>query len=416
MLTAPAGPRPAGLRPPVSRRAGAPATIEDRTRLAVGIERRRRSVGIERRRRAGGIERRQRRAGGTLVVALAATVADALVTGSGAVWLGALVLAVAAAGYLAAAARIRRLAADREMAAAFAAARPDLDALDWRALDWGPSDLIFPGEEAAAEVAPPAVQGLDRELMLFLGAWILGLLLTPVVALIRLAGGAQSGSGRSGVIASVVRAQAYGRSKSLKMVAAGVFATAGVTTVAVGAGGSAYGTALVAAPAAIHGTALSGVTGVGRRKAVLLPRLGSRVMNGPALINPEKLLKKLAAAGYKESARAATALRVALAQVGKPYVYGAAGPSAFDCSGLMRFAWGAAGVLLPHNSAAQYDSTTHIAGTQLRPGDLVYYNGFGHVAMYIGAQEVVSANSPGSNVQTQSISWDGVVDGYSRVG
>ena len=61
------------------------------------------------------------------------------------------------------------------------------------------------------------------------------------------------------------------------------------------------------------------------------------------------------------SGRAAAAVQYALAQVGDAYVYGAAGPSAFDCSGLTMFAWGAAGVGLPHSSSAQFGSGPRIA-------------------------------------------------------
>lgn len=109
------------------------------------------------------------------------------------------------------------------------------------------------------------------------------------------------------------------------------------------------------------------------------------------------------------------AVGVALAQVGKPYVYGGAGPSSFDCSGLIMYAYQAVGVSLPHNAAAQYGASTHISASQLEPGDLVFYNGFGHDAMYIGGGQVVSANTTGTNVQTQSITYDGTPIAYGRV-
>ena len=77
--------------------------------------------------------------------------------------------------------------------------------------------------------------------------------------------------------------------------------------------------------------------------------------------------------------------RYAYAQIGKPYVYGAAGPAAFDCSGLTKAAWAAAGVTLPHNAARQYSSMAHLARADLAPGDLVfYYSDIHHVAIYIG--------------------------------
>jgi cell wall-associated NlpC family hydrolase len=99
------------------------------------------------------------------------------------------------------------------------------------------------------------------------------------------------------------------------------------------------------------------------------------------------------------SGRAAVAVRTALAQVGDSYVYGAMGPDAFDCSGLTMFAWGAAGVGLPHSSSAQFGSGPRVAASDLRPGDLVfYYSPISHVGMYIGNGMIVHAANPGTDV------------------
>ncbi|WP_310963149.1 C40 family peptidase [Nocardioides terrisoli] len=100
------------------------------------------------------------------------------------------------------------------------------------------------------------------------------------------------------------------------------------------------------------------------------------------------------------SGRAAAAVRYALAQVGKAYVYGAAGPSAFDCSGLTMRAWGAAGVGLPHSSNAQQGYGTRVSESQLQPGDLVfYYSPVSHVGMYIGNGLIVNAENPSVGVK-----------------
>lgn len=94
----------------------------------------------------------------------------------------------------------------------------------------------------------------------------------------------------------------------------------------------------------------------------------------------------------------------AKAQVGKAYVYGAAGPDAFDCSGLTMAAWSQAGVSLPHNSQAQYSSGPQISESELQPGDLVfYYSPISHVGMYIGNGQVVNALNPGSGVQISGL-------------
>jgi cell wall-associated NlpC family hydrolase len=100
------------------------------------------------------------------------------------------------------------------------------------------------------------------------------------------------------------------------------------------------------------------------------------------------------------SGRAAAAVHYAMAQVGKPYVYGAAGPSAYDCSGLTMRAWGAAGVGLSHSSSAQYGEGTHISPSQLQPGDLVfYYSPISHVGMYIGNGMIVNAENPSAGIR-----------------
>ena len=97
--------------------------------------------------------------------------------------------------------------------------------------------------------------------------------------------------------------------------------------------------------------------------------------------------------------RAAAAVHYAMAQVGDAYVYGAAGPSAFDCSGLTMMAWAQAGVSLPHSSSAQYSTGPHISESQLMPGDLVfYYSPISHVGMYIGNGLIVHAANPGAGV------------------
>jgi cell wall-associated NlpC family hydrolase len=95
----------------------------------------------------------------------------------------------------------------------------------------------------------------------------------------------------------------------------------------------------------------------------------------------------------------AAAVAAAKSRIGAPYVWGAAGPNAFDCSGLVMWAWGQAGVALPHFSGAQYASTTHISMSQLQPGDLVFFGNPGdHVAIYVGGGMVIQAAHSGTTV------------------
>ncbi len=120
------------------------------------------------------------------------------------------------------------------------------------------------------------------------------------------------------------------------------------------------------------------------------------------------------------SSSAAIAVRAALEQVGKPYQWAGAGPNSFDCSGLVMYAWAQAGVSLPHYSVAQYEDTTRISASQLEPGDLVFYNTGsgaepGHVTIYIGNGQIVTADSPGTVVRVEVVDWDGIPMGYGRV-
>jgi cell wall-associated NlpC family hydrolase len=99
------------------------------------------------------------------------------------------------------------------------------------------------------------------------------------------------------------------------------------------------------------------------------------------------------------SKQAQQAVRFALAQVGKPYSWGAAGPGAYDCSGLTMESWASAGVHLPHSAAAQYGYGTHVSRSQLEPGDLIFfYQPIGHVTIYIGNGLMVSAPTYGEPV------------------
>lgn len=106
-----------------------------------------------------------------------------------------------------------------------------------------------------------------------------------------------------------------------------------------------------------------------------------------------------APASVPVSGRAGAAVAYAMAQINDAYVFGAAGPSAFDCSGLTMMAWGAAGVSLPHSSSAQFASGTKVSMSDLRPGDLVfYYSPISHVGMYIGNGLIVNALNPGAGI------------------
>jgi cell wall-associated NlpC family hydrolase len=116
------------------------------------------------------------------------------------------------------------------------------------------------------------------------------------------------------------------------------------------------------------------------------------------------------------TAAAQVAVDTALAQVGDPYVWGAAGPSSFDCSGLTMYAWGAAGVSLPHSSSMQSTVGTAVSYSDLQPGDLVFfYSPISHVAMYIGNGLIVSAPHTGDVVKVIQLAYMPEYAGARRV-
>jgi peptidoglycan DL-endopeptidase CwlO len=105
-----------------------------------------------------------------------------------------------------------------------------------------------------------------------------------------------------------------------------------------------------------------------------------------------------------------TALRAALTQRGKPYVWGAAGPDSYDCSGLVVWAFAQEGISLPHYTGSLWNSGMHVSRADLQPGDLVFFFAdISHVGMYIGNGLMVDAPSTGQLVQVQPVFWDSYV-------
>ena len=105
-----------------------------------------------------------------------------------------------------------------------------------------------------------------------------------------------------------------------------------------------------------------------------------------------------------------TALRAALTQRGKPYVWGAAGPDSYDCSGLVEWAFAQEGISLPHYTGSQWDSGMHVSRADLEPGDLVFFfSDISHVGIWIGNGLMVDAPSAGQDVQVQPVFWDAYV-------
>jgi cell wall-associated NlpC family hydrolase len=117
--------------------------------------------------------------------------------------------------------------------------------------------------------------------------------------------------------------------------------------------------------------------------------------------------------------QADTAVAFAFKQLGCLYVYGGTGPcgAGFDCSGLVLKAWAAAGITVPRTTYAQWAALPHIAESAIQPGDLMFYNGIGHVAIYVGNGMIIDAPTPGQPIRELSMrdSWyAGSFDGAAR--
>jgi peptidoglycan DL-endopeptidase CwlO len=110
------------------------------------------------------------------------------------------------------------------------------------------------------------------------------------------------------------------------------------------------------------------------------------------------------------------AVKLARTQLGVPYVYGGASPGGFDCSGLVMWVYGRLGIALPHNAAALYSTGRPVSASQMRPGDLVFFHGLGHVGIYIGNGRMIHAPQTGESVEIETLGErSGAIEGARRV-
>jgi cell wall-associated NlpC family hydrolase len=113
------------------------------------------------------------------------------------------------------------------------------------------------------------------------------------------------------------------------------------------------------------------------------------------------------------------AAAIAVSEVGVPYRWGGASPAAgFDCSGLVYWAYGRLGIELPHSSYALYGRGRQVARSRMKPGDLLFFSGLGHVGIYIGRGRMVHAPHSGSRVEVIRLgqsSYGGRLVGVRRV-
>jgi len=112
------------------------------------------------------------------------------------------------------------------------------------------------------------------------------------------------------------------------------------------------------------------------------------------------------------------AVAIAMQYLGTPYVWGGASPGGFDCSGLVMYVYGQLGVSLPHNAAMQYGVGVAVPRSALEPGDLVFFDGLGHVGIYVGNGAFIHAPHTGDVVRVSSLSgyYSSAFVGARRVG
>jgi cell wall-associated NlpC family hydrolase len=117
-----------------------------------------------------------------------------------------------------------------------------------------------------------------------------------------------------------------------------------------------------------------------------------------------------------EPTLAERAVRLARTQLGVPYVYGGSSPGGFDCSGLVMWVYGRLGIALPHNAAALYAVGRRVPLGHMKPGDLVFFHGLGHVGIYIGHGRMIHAPQTGERVEIEALgARSGAVEGARRV-
>ncbi|HEY3578586.1 MAG TPA: NlpC/P60 family protein [Gaiellaceae bacterium] len=145
------------------------------------------------------------------------------------------------------------------------------------------------------------------------------------------------------------------------------------------------------------------------REAAAQAQQAQQSSSAPTIVAPPPVSVPTGGTGAGHAAAASIALRY----LGVPYRYGGASPSGFDCSGLVMYVYAQLGISLPHYTVAQWNATQPISSPA--PGDLVFFNGLGHVGIYIGGGRFVNAPHTGSVVRIDSISSFGGYVGARRV-
>jgi len=158
--------------------------------------------------------------------------------------------------------------------------------------------------------------------------------------------------------------------------------------------------------------AYSLVFGPGSAVAVGTKAIGQRVFRFKVQRAPWLGVKRLKA----QEPIGVRAVSFAKKFIGVPYVWGGSGPGGFDCSGLVRYVYERFGIDLPHSSYADFDLGERVGRWALKPGDLVFFDGVGHVGLYVGNGRFIHAPHSGTTVQISTLaSYGGSYDGARRI-
>lgn len=141
-----------------------------------------------------------------------------------------------------------------------------------------------------------------------------------------------------------------------------------------------------------------------KRSLVKITAVLSLVFAGSALVsNVPANTQTVQAASKSASQQRAAVVKLVKKEIGKPYVWGATGPSAFDCSGLTSYVFkNAIGKVLPRTTYGQITIGKSVSLKNLKPGDLLFWGNY-HVAIYVGNGKYVHAPAPGQNVKEQTL-------------
>nr|WP_308071357.1 C40 family peptidase [Streptomyces spinosus] len=164
-------------------------------------------------------------------------------------------------------------------------------------------------------------------------------------------------------------------------------------------------TRTTATPATATAPTVAASTVMAATAATAAPSPNTAAAAAPAAVPAPAAAAPTTAASGTYATKARKAIAFARAQVGKPCVWGAAGPGSYDCAGLTQAAWKSAGVTLPRTAREQADAGTPVAPAEARPGDLVFFgDDAGHVGLCTGDGMMIHAPRPGAYVREEPVS------------